>query len=513
MEKIKGSGWLNTERVKRVEVRVRFAPSPTGYLHIGGARTALFNWLFARRHGGKFILRIEDTDVDRTVEDSFAQIMRSLRWLGLQWDEGPEVGGPVGPYFQSQRRHLYREFAQKLVQEGKAYLCYCTPEELAARRTAALKEGKAPRYEGTCRHLTDAKRRQLEAEGRSPAIRLLTPDEGVTVVHDLIHGDVSFENALIGDFVIVKSDGFPTYNFACVVDDALMGITHVVRADEHLSNTPKQLMIYEALGFKAPIFAHVPMILAPDRSKLSKRHGATSVEEFKEAGYLPEAIVNYLALLGWTPGDNQEIMRLEEMVSRFDLNDVSHNPAIYDINKLTWLNGHYIRELDLDYVTKSVIPFLQKANYLEPGEVGCEQYERLRKLVSVVRDRTKTLVEMVDALSYFFQNELEYDERGVKKFFSRPETVEILVDGMRVLSGLDTWNAASIEHAYRQLIQEKGISSSSLFHPTRLAITGRTVGPGLFDIMELLGKQQTLRRMAEAIEYVESMSTRGVSSQ
>lgn len=496
-----------------MEVRVRFAPSPTGYLHIGGARTALFNWLFARHHGGKFILRIEDTDVDRTVEDSFSQIMRSLKWLGLQWDEGPEVGGPVGPYFQSQRRHLYHEFAEKLLQQGKAYLCYCTPEELAARRTEALRQGRAPRYEGTCRHLTEAEKRRLESEGRRPAIRLRTPDEGVTVVHDLIHGDVSFENALIGDFVIVKSDGFPTYNFACVVDDALMGITHVIRADEHLSNTPKQLMIYQALGFKVPAFAHVPMILAPDRSKLSKRHGATSVEEFKEAGYLPEAIVNYLALLGWTPGDNQEVMSLEELVARFDLKDVSHNPAIYDVNKLTWINGHYIRELDVDYITRSLIPFLRKANYLESDQPSDEEFVRLRKLVSVVRDRAKTLVEMVDALSYFFRNELEYDEKGVKKFFSKPETVELLVDGMRVLSGLDTWTAASIEAAYRQLIQKKGISSAALFHPTRLAISGRTIGPGLFDIMELLGKQQTLRRMAEAIEYIESMATRTAGAQ
>ncbi|HHV78476.1 MAG TPA: glutamate--tRNA ligase [Firmicutes bacterium] len=489
-----------------MEVRVRFAPSPTGYLHIGGARTALFNWLFARHNGGKFILRIEDTDAERTIEDSCSQIIRSLRWLGLDWDEGPEVGGPRGPYFQSQRRHLYAEYAQRLLREGKAYYCYCTPEELAARRSEALKQGRAPRYDGICRELSEARRKQLEAEGRRPAIRLRTPDEGVTVVHDEIHGDVAFENALIGDFVIVKSDGFPTYNFGCVIDDSLMGMTHVIRADEHLSNTPKQLMIYEALGLQPPAFAHVPMILAPDRSKLSKRHGATSVEEFRDAGYLPEAIVNYLALLGWTPGENEEIMPLSEMVKRFRLEDVSHNPAIYDTNKLTWINGNYIRELDLDYVARAVIPFLEKAGYIKKDDLANEvQFERIRSLVGVVRDRAKTLVEMVDALSYFFEGELEYDEKGVRKYFTKPETVELLVEGMRVLGGLEVWNTSSIEAAYRELAERKGVSSSALFHPTRLAITGRTIGPGLFEIMELLGKQQTLRRMAEAVEYIENM--------
>ncbi|MDI3299684.1 MAG: glutamate--tRNA ligase, partial [Bacillota bacterium] len=326
-------------------VRVRFAPSPTGYLHLGGARTALFNWLFARHHGGSFILRIEDTDRQRSSEASVRAITEGLRWLGLDWDEGPEAGGAFGPYFQSQRQQGYRQAAASLLERGLAYPCYCTAEELELRRKQALAEGRAPRYDRRCLRLSAAERERLEREGRRPALRLLAPDEGVTVVHDLVRGDVEFENAAVmDDFVIMKSDGFPTYNFAAVVDDAAMRVTHVLRAEEHLSNTPKQLAVYRALGLEPPAFGHLPMILAPDRSKLSKRHGAIAVEEFRERGYLPEAMVNYLALLGWSPGDEEEFFTREELVARFDLDRVGRQPAVYDVEKLTWMNAHYLRE-------------------------------------------------------------------------------------------------------------------------------------------------------------------------
>ncbi|MGE5543140.1 MAG: glutamate--tRNA ligase [Bacillota bacterium] len=484
-------------------VRVRFAPSPTGYLHIGGARTALFNWLFARRNGGSFILRVEDTDAERTKEDSVTQILSSLTWLGITWDEGPGKGGRVGPYFQSQRRDLYRKYAGQLLEGGHAYRCYCTPDELAQRREEDRKQGRAPRYDGRCRDLTDADRARLEAEGRRPALRLKVPDSGVTTVNDLVHGKVEFENALIGDFVIMKSDGFPTYNFACVVDDALMGINHVIRADEHLSNTPKQMMMYEALGFPMPAFAHVPMILAPDRSKLSKRHGATSVEEFRDAGYLPEAVVNYLAYLGWTPGDESELISLEQMAGKFSLEDVSKTPAVYDTNKLTWLNGHYMREISLDRLLAAALPVLQKAGVIAADLTG-DEMKKVGDVVAAVRDRVKLLNELPDAVEYFFKDDFKYDEKGLRKMFAKPGVASLLRDAKSKLAGLDVFSIETVESAYRDLIAEKGISGGELIHPTRLAITGRTVGPGLFEVMALLGKEKVLERLERAASAIES---------
>ena len=338
------------------KVRVRFAPSPTGSLHIGGARTALFNLLYARHMGGSFVLRVEDTDTERSTEESAQAIVKGLRWLGLDWDEGPEKGGEYGPYYQSQRLHLYDEAIKKLVDEGKAYYCYCTPEELDERRKAAMAAGKPPKYDGKCRNLTLEERKKLEAEGRKPAIRLKVPQEGQTVVEDLIRGTVVFENYVLDDFIMVKSNGIPTYNFACVIDDTGMNITHIIRAEEHLSNTPKQILVYDALGYEVPQFAHVPMILAPDRSKLSKRHGATSVEEFRDQGYMAQSIINYLTLLGWSPEGNEEIFDLEKSIREFSLDRVNKTAAIYDVKKLAWINGHYMRGLDLDYVTKETIP-------------------------------------------------------------------------------------------------------------------------------------------------------------
>lgn len=475
-----------------MSVRVRFAPSPTGNLHVGGARTALFNWLVARQTGGQFILRIDDTDQERSSKEFLESILSALKWLGLEWDEGP--------YFQSQRVELYRRDAERLLAEDKAYLCYCLPEELALQREAALKEGRPAVYDGRCRHLTLQDRERLAAEGRQPVVRLKVSQTGETVVRDLIRGEVVFSNEVLDDFIIVKSNGMPTYNFACVVDDALMGITHVIRAEEHLSNTPRQLALYRALGYAEPYFAHVPMILAPDRSKLSKRHGATSVEEYRDQGYLPQALLNYLALLGWSPGTEEEIIPLEELVKRFSLERVSLNPAIYDQGKLTWVNGHYLWTLDLDQVVNMAMPFFQQRGFVSQDPTA-EEIDYLQQVVGLVRDRVKTLVEVVEAAAYFFTDDWEYEEKGVQKYFSS-QTAELLAQAREKLAAVEPFTAEAAESAYRRLAGELGIKTSALFHPTRLALTGRTMGPSLFGIMAVLGKDKCLERLSRAIARI-----------
>lgn len=481
-------------------VRVRFAPSPTGSLHIGGARTALFNWLFARHNKGTFVLRIDDTDTERSTDLSYQEILFAMRWLGLDWDEGPEKGGSYGPYLQSQRQEFYRQAGSQLLADSKAYLCYCTPEELAERRKLAQAEGRPPMYDRRCRHLTRADRERLQAEGRQPVIRLAIP-EGITTVPDLIRGDVTFENDTIDDFILFKSNGMPTYNFATVIDDYFMEISHVIRAEEHLSNTPKQILVYQALGYKLPAFAHVPMILAPDRSKLSKRHGATSVEEYRDAGYLPEAIINYLALLGWSPEGEEEIMPLEKIVSGFSLERVSKNAAIYDTKKLTWINGHYLREGELDRITRAALPFLQ-ARGLVPDPFPPQNYNHLSAIIEAVRDRVKTLEEVAEAASYFFTDITSYDEKGVRKHFTKPGVTTLLEEARAALAVLPDFNAQTTEEAYRIIAEQKGISTGQLFHPTRLAVSGRTMGPGLFEILELLGRDKVLERLSNAINWI-----------
>ncbi|MGQ9825457.1 MAG: glutamate--tRNA ligase [Desulfotomaculales bacterium] len=484
-------------------VRVRFAPSPTGSLHIGGARTALFNWLFARKNGGKFVLRLEDTDLERNLKEAEEGIMSSLRWLGLDWDEGPDRGGPYGPYRQSERLAVYQREAGRLLGAGLAYHCYCSPEELARQREEARKKGAAPRYDGRCRNLDAKTRAGLEKQGIRPAVRIKMPGEGTTTVKDLIRGEVVFENQSMDDFIIVKSNGVPTYNFACVVDDSLMKITHVIRAEEHLSNTPKQIILYKLLGYRLPAFAHVPMILAPDRSKLSKRHGATSVEEFRTEGYLPEALVNYLALLGWSPGDESEMMDKAEIISRFSLETVSRHAAIYDVKKLTWLNGRYLNDLSLERIVQDTIPFLQARGYIKK-DVDQETFRYIERVVDTVRSRVHTLAELADAADYFFTSDFPYEEKGVKKYFARPGTAELLARGREVLARTEPFNLETVETAYRELIAEMNVSGGTLIHPTRLALSGRTVGPGLFDIMTTLGKNRCLERMDRAIKFLQS---------
>lgn len=485
------------------EVRVRFAPSPTGYLHIGGARTALFNWLFAHKMGGKLILRIEDTDTERLKEDSVSQILTSLKWLGINWDEGPEVGGDCGPYYQSERLDIYKKYAEQLLAEGKAYYCFCTPADLEAQREKQRAAKQPFRYARTCRDLSKEEVEKRIAAGESYSVRVKIPLEGTITVHDLIHGDVTFNMDQFDDFVIVKSNGMPTYNFAVVVDDHLMGMTHVLRAEEHLSNTPKQLLIYEALGWEPPKFGHMPMILAPDRSKLSKRHGATSVEEFRSQGYLAEAIVNYLTLLGWGPGDERELFTLNETVDLFELEQMSKKAAIYDTKKLTWMNGQYLSELPLEKILPEAKAFFIKDGLVtEDWFTNHEEY--FAKLVDVARVRVKTLQEVADASTYFFKYVTEYDAKGVAKHF-KPESVAILEQCIAAIEADDVYDLATTEAAYNKIAADNDLSLGKVIHPTRLALTGRTVSPGMFDVMVLLGKEKTLDRLHKAVEYIKSL--------
>lgn len=485
------------------EVRVRFAPSPTGYLHIGGARTALFNWLFARKMGGKLILRIEDTDIARLKEDSVSQILTSLKWLGINWDEGPEVGGDHGPYYQSERFDIYKKYCQQLVDEGKAYYCFCTPEELEAEREKQRQAKQPFRYARTCRDLTpDEVKARIDA-GASYSVRLKIPAEGNVVVHDLIHGDVTFNMDQYDDFVIMKSNGIPTYNFAVVIDDHLMGMTHVMRAEEHLSNTPKQLLVYEAFGWEPPKFGHMSMILAPDRSKLSKRHGATSVEEFRSQGYVAEAIVNYLTLLGWGPGDEREMFSLQETVELFELEQMSKKAAVYDTKKLTWMNGQYLSELPLKKILPEVKPFFIKDGYVDEAWFA-ENEEYFAKLVDTVRVRVKTLQEIADASDYFFKDVESYDEKGVAKHF-KPEAVALLEQCIAAVEADDVYSLETTEAAYNKIAADNGLALGKVIHPTRLALTGRTVSPGMFDVMVLLGKKKTLERLHKAVEFIKAM--------
>ncbi|CAA7601717.1 Glutamate-tRNA ligase [Acididesulfobacillus acetoxydans] len=483
------------------EVRVRFAPSPTGYLHIGGARTALFNWLFARHNRGKLVLRIEDTDSNRMKEDSVAQILGSLRWLGVDWDEGPEKGGDYGPYYQSQRQEFYTAAAKALVEEGKAYYCFCSEEELAAEREVRRREGLPLLYSGKCRSLAASEVRGRLEQGLKPVIRLKVPECDRILVKDMIRGTVSFPRDQFDDFIIVKSNGLPAYNFACVVDDHAMRISHVIRAEEHLPNTPKQQLIYEALAYEIPQFAHLSMILAPDRSKLSKRHGATSVSEFKEMGCLPEAVANYLTLLGWSPAEEQgEIISPAEVVPSFSLEKVSKTAAIYDLQKLFWLNGRYITDCDLEKLALQAVPFLLEEGILSPFEAE-QNHGYILSVLRTVRDRVKTLKELAEASRYFFRDIEGYEEKGKEKYFGRPGAADLLAQGRERLAEVEVFTAENTERAYRDLIAELAIKGGQLIHPTRLALTGRTVSPGLFEVMGVLGRERCLDRLEQAVKF------------
>lgn len=472
-------------------VRVRFAPSPTGALHIGGARTALFNWLFARHLKGKFILRIEDTDRERSTLESNKAIFDGLEWLGLDWDEGPKVGGSFGPYFQTERVEMHRQHVQKLVDEGKAYYCFCTPAELAKKRQEAEARKEAPRYDGSCRKLSEAEIKEKLASGCPKVVRFLLPAVGSTVVNDLIRGPVTFQNEVLDDFVILKSDGFPTYNFACVVDDHLMEITHVIRGDDHLSNTPRQILLYQAFGWGLPHFAHIPMILGKDKARLSKRHGATSVIEYDKIGYLPEAMINYIARLGWGYGD-EEVFSRQELIEKFSLEGVGKNPAVFDLDKLNWLNGQYIRKMMPERLFDLCEPLLNNA-------YGHQDLAYLAKVVKLFQDRLVLFPDIVALSEYFFKDDFQYDPKGVEKHFKTELAKPILTALKEKLGALEPFTKETIEPLFKGIAAEMNVKLGVVIHPCRLALSGRSETPPMYDVVELLGKAKVLARLDKAL--------------
>ena len=487
-------------------VRVRFAPSPTGYLHVGGARTALFNWLYARHHDGVFVLRIEDTDLARSTDEATQVILDALQFLGMDWDEGPGVEGDYGPYYQSKRLDLYGKYADKLMEMGRAYKCYCTPEELEKKREEQIKQGQATHYDRHCLHLTAEQEAQYQAEGRTPVIRFKSLDEGVTEVDDMIRGKVRFDNvAQVDDFVIMKSDGMPTYNFAVVVDDALMRITHVIRGEDHLSNTPKQIQIYQALGFPVPRFAHIPMILGPDKSLLSKRHGATSVMQFKEEGYLSHAMVNYLALLGWSYDDSQTLFSIPELIEKFSLERVSKNPAVFDIQKLEWMNGVYIRELSLEDLYSEILPYWQQAGFL-PQDVNSELKDYGLRILKELQPRLKLLADAVDLARYFFTDDYEYNQEVVEKILTKPQTKEILKYISEAVANASVLDEENLKPLFKQGLEQFGVKMGDLIQPLRVALTGPNVSPGIYDVLALLGRERVLERIKRTLEMLEERS-------
>lgn len=479
-------------------VRVRFAPSPTGPFHIGGARSALFNWLFARRYGGTFIVRIEDTDLERSSRQWEENILAALRWLGLDWDEGVEVGGPNGPYRQTERLDLYRKFAGQLLREGRAYRCYCTEEELAAEREALMAKGEMPRYLGRCRSLTPEDCARLESEGRRPVVRFRVPEDRVIQVSDLVRGEVSFECEGIGDYIIVKSDGIPTYNFAVVVDDHTMAVSHVIRAEEHLPNTPRQVLLYEALGWEMPQFAHVSLILGKDRSKMSKRHGATAIETYQEKGYLPEALVNFLALLGWSPGGEEEIFPLAQLQQQFSLDRVAKSPAVFDLDKLNWLNGHYIRESDLDRITALAVPYLEKAGYISTP-LTPEKYEWVKLIVATTRKYLGCLEEITEHVKIFFEDPVEITEEEARAVMTGEKVPAVLTALKEKIAARGPLTDAGAKLALKEVGKEVGVKGPQIFMPVRVALTGNTHGPDLDKIMAILGQEGVIKRLEQAL--------------
>jgi glutamyl-tRNA synthetase len=460
------------------KVILRFAPSPTGHLHIGGARTALFNWLYARSQGGKFILRIEDTDQVRSTKESIDAILESMTWLGLDWDEGP--------VYQTDRLSLYREHVDKLLQEGKAYPCYCTPEELEEKRQKALREKRKPKYDGHCRHLKEA------PPGRIPAIRFKVPAHGVTVLRDLIKGTIEFENAELDDLIIQRSDGWPTYNFSAVVDDALMSITHVIRGDDHVNNTPRQILLYEAFNYPLPEFAHVPMILGSDKTRLSKRHGATSVMAYKEMGFLPQALVNYLVRLGWSYGD-QEVFSQHELVEKFSLENVGKSAAVFNTDKLLWLNGLYLRQEKPDALAERLLPFLESRGLTSRSMIW------LTEIVKTLQERSKTLAEMADQARFYFRDDWEVDEKAAKKYLTEniKEPLRMLISRLESQSEPDE---KALEEIFKEIVAQKGVKLGAIAQPVRIALTGRAVSPGIYEVMRILGREEVLRRLSKALE-------------
>jgi glutamyl-tRNA synthetase len=472
------------------QVRTRFAPSPTGYLHIGGARTALFNYLFARHHGGKFILRIEDTDRERSTPEAIQAILDAMKWLELDYDEGPIC--------QTARYPLYKQKVQQLLAEGKAYPCICTAAELDAKRQLAQKEKRKPAYDGTCR----------PGQGVIPplpedkpfTVRFRSPNGGTTVVKDLIKGNVVFDNQELDDLIIARSDGTPTYNFCVVVDDVDMNVTHIIRGDDHLSNTPRQIQLYQALGHELPQFAHVPLILGTDKARLSKRHGATSVMAYRDMGYFPEAVVNYLVRLAWSYGD-QEIFSRQELIEKFSLENVGKSAGVFNPDKFLWVNFHYLKSRPLAQLADEIVPYIKAKGYSVP-----QDQLWLEKMLAILRERAKTLVELVDSAHYFLSGELILDDKVAKKFLTKDAeaSLQSMIDK---LSALEPFNEATIEETFAATLHEHGLQMGKLAQPVRVALTGGTVSPGIHDVIAVLGKARTISRLQTALEYIRQLDS------
>jgi glutamyl-tRNA synthetase len=477
-----------------VTVRTRYAPSPTGALHIGNVRSGLFAYLFARHHKGVFVLRIDDTDPERSTKESRDEILESLGWLGIEWDEGP----PDPRYFQSNRSDRYREAARQLLREGKAYPCYCTPEELEARRKQAEREHRKPGYDGKCRGLKFDPDIAIpdRAAGRNYTIRFRSPNEAETVVDDLIKGRAVFENAELDDLIIFRSDGIPTYNFATVLDDADFHITHVVRGDDHLPNTPRQMQIFHALGLTPPAYAHLPMVMGPDGAKLSKRHGATSVFAYRDLGYLPEALLNYLARLGWSHGD-QEIFSKQELIEYFDFSACGKSAGIFNAEKLLWLNFHYLKQRTPSELVLLVKPFIEKRGWSIPGDD-----KWLEKMIATLRERAKTLVELVDFAKFYLTDEIEIEPKAAAKFLQLAisEPLNAITAELESIDG--GFAEASIEEAFKRVLARYEMKLGKLAQPVRVAITGGTVSPGIYEVIAVLGQKRTVDRLHKAIARI-----------
>jgi glutamyl-tRNA synthetase len=478
---------------KDEKIRVRFAPSPTGYLHVGGARTALYNWLFARRTNGTFVLRIEDTDADRSRPELVTAILESMKWLGLDWDEGP--------YYQSERIGRYQELARRIEKSGAAYPCFCTVEELQERRERARAEGKPPKYDGRCRNLSDAERQTYLAEGRPAALRFKAPLTGQTVFEDRVFGEISLQNSELEDFVLLRSSGQPTYHMGVVADDLDMHITHVVRGADHISNTPKQILLYQALGEQPPIFAHLPLILGPDRQRLSKRHGATAVGAYREQGILPEALVNFLALLGWTPPGQVEILSLHEMAQSFELDAVSKSNAVFNVEKLAWMNSEYLRNLPAARLLPLVQAELEstglwKSAFAAEGRAGFEQ------CVALLSKRARTLKDFSGSGKAFFTSDFEYDEAAAAKFWKEEALAGLLAGLADRLAGLEAFSLEGTEATLRGYAERQGVKPGLLINAARVALTGQGVAPGLFEVMMALGREEVIARLKRAAQSI-----------
>ncbi|MBI5676188.1 MAG: glutamate--tRNA ligase [Nitrospirae bacterium] len=468
------------------KIRVRFAPSPTGFLHIGGARTALFNWLYAKHNNGTFILRIEDTDRTRSTDEYIEAIIEGMKWLGLEWDEGP--------FRQTERFDIYKKYIDKLLETGKAYYCYCSSEDLEERRRLAISTGKPQKYDGRCRHLKEP------VKEVNPVVRFKMPHHGQTVVDDLIRGHVVFENEQLDDLIILRSDGTPTYNLTVVVDDVDMKITHVIRGDDHLNNTPRQIQIYEALNYSVPKFAHLPMILGSDKARLSKRHGATSVMAYYEMGYLPDALVNYLVRLGWSYGD-QEVFTKEELIQYFSFDHVGSAAAVFNPEKLLWLNSQYIINASNEKLAELVIPFLIKERIISEGESLDKEW--LMKAIGTLKERSRTLIELAVSLRYYIAEEVEYDTKAKEKFLNQ-KSRDLLIDLKEGLASIEDFSHQKLEEIFKAVTEKHGVKLKDLAQPVRVAMTGGTASPGIFELIEIVGKKKTLRRLEKAVKAIEA---------